>query len=75
MSYFIPVHYDNPGMEFKLNHTPGNVVVGVKLHVSIKKIPIPTLANEGYWVDLVHSSYISALSMVGKRLWQRANPG
>ena len=75
MNGFIPVHYHNPGVEFKLNETPGNVVVGINLHVRIKKIPMPTLANEGYWIDLVHSSYISALSMVGKKLWQRANPG
>lgn len=43
---------------------------GYTLKVKIKKIPIPTFSYEGYWVDIVNSSYVSALAMSGKQLWQ-----
>ena len=73
MYYVVPhVTYGNE-WEWHLEDPPssrGDVVMRVKLQTHIKIIPIPTFMNEGWWVDLVHSSYISALSLVGKQIWQ-----
>lgn len=46
------------------------VIGSYSLHTKIKKIPRPLFGYSGYWVDIVHSSVVSAYAMVGKKVWQ-----
>lgn len=74
-TYLMPhVHYDN-SWEFPETQPPGPVIMKVDLgRLYIRKIPL-VVFGEGVWVDLVHSSLLSALAMQGKQLWQNIPVG
>jgi hypothetical protein len=71
-TYLMPVVvYDN-SWEFPETQSPGPVVMTVSMGtLTIKRIPL-IVFGDGAWVNLQHSSLISALAMAGKQLWQPA---